>query len=83
MDKQSTQNKLHQCQTTNHINPWIALSIFDFSYFCCPECDYKSKTKQDFVNHASGFHDGVSLNEVYQKDRIILLQSKLLIGDLI
>ena len=43
----------------NRINPWIASSIFEFYYFCCPECDEKSKDKQDFVNHAS-YHIGVS-----------------------
>ena len=42
-------------------NPWVSYSIFDFCYFCCPECDEKSKTKQDFVYHASTFHNGVSL----------------------
>ena len=45
-------------------NPWIASSIFDFSYFCCPECDWKETNthfgKQDFVNHASVYHTLVS-----------------------
>ena len=40
-------------------NPWIALSIYEFQYFCCPECDEKSKDKQDFVNHIS-YHTEVS-----------------------
>ena len=43
-------------------NPWIANSIFDFCYFCCPECDEKLSVKQDFVYHASNFHEGVSFN---------------------
>ena len=43
----------------DNINPWIASSIFEFYYFCCPECDEKSKDKQDFVNHAA-YHVGVS-----------------------
>ena len=38
-------------------NPWIVNSIYDFSYFCCPECeDSKWKLKQDFVNHALSTH---------------------------
>merc|ERR1739838_1040721 len=55
-------------------NPWSASSIYDFYYFCCPECDDKSKSKQDFVNHAL-YHIGAvetlqkisdgSLNDVY------------------
>ena len=44
------------------LNPWNASSIFDFCYFCCPECDDKSKNKQDFVNHALAYHSEVSLN---------------------
>jgi hypothetical protein len=43
-------------------NPWEASSIFDFSYFCCPECDAKSQSKQDFVDHASNYHTWVSLS---------------------
>ena len=31
------------------INPWIVSSIYDFSYFCCPECDEKLESKQDFT----------------------------------
>merc|ERR1712105_174039 len=54
---------------------WLASSIFDFCYFCCPECDEKSKDKQEFVNHASAYHKGAvetlqqisdgSLDDVY------------------
>ena len=41
-------------------NPWAVSSIFDFNYFCCPECDCKSQSKQDFVDHISSFHTWVS-----------------------
>jgi len=37
-------------------NPWAATSIFDFMFFCCPECDCKSPNKQDFVNHTVNYH---------------------------
>ena len=37
-------------------NPWSVDSIYDFNYFCCPECDSKSRTKQEFVNHATSSH---------------------------
>ena len=37
-------------------NPWAVHSIYDFSYFNCPECDHKSQNKQDFVDHASFYH---------------------------
>merc|ERR1712098_980447 len=38
------------------INPWSVHSIYDFSYFCCPECDGKWQYKQDFVDHAFKTH---------------------------
>ena len=41
-------------------NPWDVSSIFDFNYFCCPECDIKLQLKQDFINHASYNHPWVS-----------------------
>ena len=49
-----------------HWNPWDVSSIFEFNYFCCPECDFKirsdfnTETKQQFVNHASSNHPWVS-----------------------
>ena len=48
-------------QTFKVTNPWKVSSIYDFYYFCCPECDSKSQNKQDFVNHASTIHPWVSL----------------------
>ena len=45
-----------------YYNPWIVSSIFDFNFFNCPECDERSKTKQDFIIHASMYHVGVSIS---------------------
>ena len=42
------------------INPWIVSSMYEFMYCCCPECDEKLESKQDFVNHASSYHIEVS-----------------------
>lgn len=49
-------------------NPWDVASIYDFYYFCCPECDCKSQSKQDFVNHASNIHPWVSLMFFFLKN---------------
>ena len=38
------------------VNPWSVHSIYDFSYFCCPECDSKWQFKQDFIDHAFNTH---------------------------
>ena len=43
-------------------NPWEVTSIYEFYYFCCPECDCKLQNKQDFVNHASKDHPWVSIS---------------------
>ena len=49
-------------------NPWDVSSIFEFNYFCCPECDFKVQsdehieTKQEFVDHASSNHPWVSFS---------------------
>ena len=42
-------------------NPWDVYSIFEFNFFCCPECDCKTQSKQDFINHASTLHPWVSV----------------------
>ena len=46
----------------DHFNPWDVVSIFDFTYYlyCCPECDWKEPSKQEFVNHALTYHPWVS-----------------------
>ena len=38
------------------INPWNFESIEDFHFYCCPECDTKTKESQDFMNHAVQHH---------------------------
>ena len=37
-------------------NPWTVDAVNDFSYFCCPECDFKSKAVPTFINHAAKNH---------------------------
>ena len=47
-------------------NPWAVSSIFEFNYFCCPECDFstrsdfKTESIQEFINHAISHHPWVS-----------------------
>ena len=33
-------------------NPWIVENLEEFLYYCCPECDVKSKDTQSFIEHA-------------------------------
>ena len=43
-------------------NPWNVTSIYEFYYFCCPECDCKLQNKQDFISHAANNHPWVSIS---------------------
>ena len=50
-------------------NPWIVESLEEFLYFCCPECNDKSSSKETFINHAWTNHPKaqeilVTLNEI-------------------
>ena len=38
------------------LNPWSVESLYEFNYFCCPECDTKWHQKQEFINHAFKAH---------------------------
>jgi len=45
-----------ESDTNNEKNPWAVASIYDFNYFCCPDCDHRTQDKQQFVVHAAFFH---------------------------
>ena len=36
--------------------PWNVESLEDFLYYCCPECDEKSQSREDFLCHALADH---------------------------
>ena len=38
-------------------NPWVVESIEAFSFYCCPECDFKSKVGDHFKRHAMESHN--------------------------
>ena len=63
--KPEVSNDLAENFATN--NPWHVTSIYEYQLFNCPECPYKNKSKQEFVNHANENHNLVNdhfLNEV-------------------
>jgi hypothetical protein len=37
-------------------NPWQVTTVTEFSFYCCPECDYKSKHVPTFMDHAVENH---------------------------
>ena len=40
----------------NLTDPWAVEKIEDFQFFCCPTCDGKLKSKEDFLEHAENQH---------------------------
>ena len=36
--------------------PWVFESLIDFLYYNCPDCEFKSKKKETFINHAVDNH---------------------------
>ena len=39
------------------MNPWAVDNLKDFLYYCCPECEEKVKSLEDFLQHALNQHD--------------------------
>ena len=37
-------------------NPWMVKSLYDYLYYCCPECETKWQGKHEFVQHAFHHH---------------------------
>ena len=38
-------------------NPWHVPNLEEFLYYCCPECDIKTKEHQEFYEHAIEVHE--------------------------
>ena len=34
------------------ISPWDVTSVEDFLYYCCPECNDRNQSRDDFLQHA-------------------------------
>ena len=37
-------------------NPWNVSNLETFHFYCCPECDQKCNTKDQFIDHAMTWH---------------------------
>ena len=37
-------------------SPWIVESLEDFLYYCCPECNERSQSREEFLQHALNEH---------------------------
>ena len=38
------------------LNPWSVRSVSEFLYYCCPECDVRTRNLKAFVKHARKKH---------------------------
>ena len=67
-------------------NPWLVENLDDFNFLCCPECAYKSKDDEAFIDHAIDNHPKSKASTIFSEaeeelikqtqDREHLLNSK-------
>ena len=38
------------------ISPWNVNKLEDFLHYCCPECEEKNQSRNDFIQHAQNQH---------------------------
>ena len=48
-------------------NPWLAQDIADFNFLCCPECAYKSKVENLFIEHAVEIHPKSKISKIFNE----------------
>ena len=53
-------------------NPWLAQDIADFNFLCCPECAYKSKVEQLFIEHAVEIHPKSKFSKIFNEFEDVL-----------
>ena len=49
------------------INPWLVEDFDEFYFLCCPECAYKSKDDEAFMDHAVGNHPQSKISSVFSE----------------
>ena len=49
-------NPLIEGEEISNYNPWSVADLDVFLYFCCPECDVKDHSKEEFIKHAFTEH---------------------------
>ena len=48
-------------------NPWLVEDLDDFYFLCCPECTYKSKDDEAFIDHAVENHPKSKQSSVFSE----------------
>jgi hypothetical protein len=49
------------------INPWLVEDLDEFYFLCCPECTYKSKDDEAFMDHAVENHPKSKASSVFSE----------------
>ena len=59
-------------------NPWKVAAIEDFQFFCCPECDTRNHSKDDFLTHAFESHPNAkdALNDILGIETVIEVKAE-------
>ena len=47
----------HHQETQQFVNPWEVPSLDEFLFYCCPECDLRTKERDELYNHAVQRHN--------------------------
>ena len=48
-------------------NPWLVENLDDFNFLCCPECAYKSKDDEAFIDHAVENHPKSKASTIFSE----------------
>ena len=57
-------------------NPWLVEDLDDFYFLCCPECAYKSKDDEAFMDHAVGNHPKSKASSVFSEEELELSRKR-------
>ena len=59
-------------------NPWKVTVIEDFQFFCCPECDIRKHSKEEFLTHAFETHPDAkeALNDILGIQTVIEVKAE-------
>lgn len=54
LEAEETDVKKEEYNTS--VNPWLVENFDEFLFYCCPECNYKSRLHSEFNSHALMAH---------------------------
>ena len=60
----------------NGRNPWLVDDLDDFYFLCCPECTYKSKDDEAFMDHAVENHPKSKASSVFSEEELELSRKR-------